>query len=70
MRTPKSILKAVFVLNLTFLILLGFSYPYVERGSESYVVAVLTLVPISLSMVMIAVILYVQKRRAKDVPAE
>ncbi|WP_415378841.1 hypothetical protein [Halosimplex sp. TS25] len=42
MDRTRSVLKLVFGINVLFLLLLGFSYPYLEPGTASYVVAVMT----------------------------
>lgn len=65
-KIPTNVLKGVLALNVTFLLLMGFTYPYIEPGTASYVIAVLTLIPISLMLVMMTVLLYINKRRAKE----
>lgn len=42
MEKTRSILRVVFGINVLFLLLLGFSYPYLEPGTGSYVAAVMT----------------------------
>ena len=58
----------IIILNLIFLLLLGFSYPHIEPGSGSYVVAVLAVLPIALSFLLAGVLLYLNARRSKNVP--
>lgn len=65
MTIPKDILKLIFVLDLTFLVLLAFSFPHIEPGTGSYVVAMLTLLAIGLTMSTIAVLLFVERRRSE-----
>lgn len=67
-KLPSRVLKGIIILNLLFLLLLGFSYPHVEPGSGSYVVAVLAVLPIALSFVLAGVLLYLNARRTKNVP--
>lgn len=66
LKIPTNVLKGLFALNVTFLLLLGFAYPYIEPGTGSYIIAVLTLIPVSLMLVMITVLLYINKRRSKE----
>ena len=42
MNRTRSVLKLVFGINVVFLLLLGFSYPYLEPGTGSYVAATMT----------------------------
>ncbi|EMA59709.1 hypothetical protein [Halorubrum lipolyticum] len=42
MDRTRSVLKFVFGINVLFLILLAFSYPYLQPGTGSYVAATLT----------------------------
>lgn len=42
MERTSSVLRVVFGVNVLFLLLLAFSYPYLEPGTGSYVVALLT----------------------------
>lgn len=50
--------RLVLGIDMAFLLLLGFSFLYIEPGSGPYVVALLTLVPIVLTLVMSVVVLY------------
>lgn len=50
--------KTVLGINLLFMILLGFSLVVLEPGSESYVVALLALVPNVLTFVAAATVIY------------
>ncbi|WP_247004240.1 hypothetical protein [Halosolutus gelatinilyticus] len=54
----KAASQLVLGVSILFLLLLGFSFLYLEPGSGPYVVAVLTLVPIVLSLGASIVILY------------
>lgn len=53
-------MKFVFAVNVLFLLLLGFSYPYLEPGSASYVVAAMTAGICLTMLAIVAVISYVQ----------
>lgn len=53
MEKTRSILRVIFGLNVLFLLLLGFSYPYLEPGTGSYVAAVMTF---GLCVVMLSVV--------------
>jgi hypothetical protein len=53
MERTNSVMRVVFGVNVLFLLLLGFSYPYLEPGTGSYVVAVLTF---GLCVVMLAIV--------------
>jgi len=59
---PPEALKMVLVLDLTFILLLSFSYPFLEPGTGSYVAAVLTLVAIVLMTTLVGGVLFVQRR--------
>lgn len=61
---PMGILRMVFAFNVLFLLLLGFSYPFIEPGTPSYVAAVLTLVAVGVMLTLVTV-LYVLKRRSE-----
>lgn len=50
--------RVVLGIDMLFLLLLGFSFLYIEPGSEPYVVAILTLVPTVFTLVMSVVVLY------------
>lgn len=50
--------RIVLGIDVLFLLLLGFSFLYIEPGSGSYVVALLTLVPTVLTFVMSVALLY------------
>lgn len=58
MDRTRPVLKLVFAFNVTFLILLGFSYPYLEPGTGSYVVAVITAVLCLTMLTLVAIISY------------
>lgn len=64
-KIPMEILRMVFALNVSFLLLLAFSYPFLERGTPSYVAAVLTLVAVTVMLTLVGV-LYVAKRRQEN----
>ncbi|NGM67761.1 hypothetical protein G6M89_01840 [Natronolimnobius sp. AArcel1] len=53
MNRTRPVLKLVFAFNMVVLLLLAFSYPFLEPGSDSYVAATITLV---LSLVMLALV--------------
>lgn len=42
-----------------FLVLLAFSFTYLEPGSEGFVVAVLTLIPVTLTLLGSIVVIYI-----------
>lgn len=50
--------KTIIGIDILFLLLLGFSLAFLERGSGSYVTAMLTLVPVVLTFVASVAILY------------
>lgn len=50
--------RTILGIDILFLLLLGFSFLYLEPGSGSYVVAQLTLVPVVLTFAASAVVLY------------
>lgn len=50
--------KTILALDLVVLVLLAVSFPFLEPGTGSYVVAVLTLVPTVLTLAGSVVILY------------
>ncbi|GAA0237691.1 hypothetical protein ACFFQF_27930 [Haladaptatus pallidirubidus] len=50
--------KTIVGIDILFLLLLGFSFLYLEPGSGSYVTATITLVPIVLTFVGGVLILY------------
>lgn len=50
--------KAILALDILVLVLLGFSFPFLEPGTGSYVVAQLTLVPTVLTLIGSIVVLY------------
>ncbi|RRJ30088.1 hypothetical protein [Halocatena pleomorpha] len=58
MGLAQSISRVVFGIDVLFLLLLGFSLLHVKPGSGPYVVALLTLVPTALTLVMSAAVLY------------
>ncbi|RQH02639.1 hypothetical protein [Natrarchaeobius oligotrophus] len=50
-------LRPIFAICIVILLLLGFSFPFLEPGSESYVVAVLTVIPVGLVLIATVVLL-------------
>lgn len=50
--------RVVLGIDVLFLLLLGFSFLYIEPGSGPYVVAILTLVPVVFTFVMSVAVLY------------
>lgn len=60
MDRTQSVLKLVFGLNVLFLLLLGFSAPYLEPGTASYVVAAMTAALCLAMLAMVALISYVE----------
>ena len=54
----QSVSQVVLGVNFLFLILLGFSFLFLEPGSGPFVVAVLTLVPVVLSLVASVAVIY------------
>lgn len=50
--------RLVLRIDALFLLLLGFSFLYIEPGSGAYVVASLTLIPTVLTLVMSLAVLY------------
>ena len=50
--------RTIIGIDLLFLLLLGFSFLYIEPGTGTYTIAVVTLVPIALTFVAGIVILY------------
>ncbi|MFC7141581.1 hypothetical protein ACFQMA_17295 [Halosimplex aquaticum] len=58
MDRTRSVLKLVFGINVLFLLLLGFSYPYLEPGTASYVVAVMTAALCLAMLALVALISY------------
>lgn len=50
--------KTVVGIDILFLLLLGFSLAFLERGSASYVTAVVTLVPVVLTFAAALLVLY------------
>lgn len=53
MEKTNSVLRVVFGLNVLFLLLIAFSYPHLEPGTGSYVVALLTFL---LCVVMLTIV--------------
>lgn len=47
----QSAARTILVIDVLFLVLLGFSFLYLEPGTSSYVVALITLVPIVLTLI-------------------
>ncbi|WP_436922961.1 hypothetical protein [Halosimplex amylolyticum] len=58
MDRTRSVLKLVFGINVLFLLLLGFSYPYLEPGTASYVVAAMTATLCLTMLALVALISY------------
>lgn len=54
----RSASRTIIGLDVLFLLLLGFSFLFVEPGSAAFVVAVLTVPPIVLTLIGSAVVLY------------
>ncbi|AEH38980.1 hypothetical protein [Halopiger xanaduensis] len=50
--------RLLFGIDVLFLLLLGFSFIYIEPGTGPFVVATLTLVPIGLTLVGSLIVLY------------
>lgn len=50
--------RTVLGMNVLFLLLLGFSFLFLEPGSDSWVTAQMTLVPVVLGLVASIVVLY------------
>ncbi|WP_423747503.1 hypothetical protein V5735_23370 (plasmid) [Haladaptatus sp. SPP-AMP-3] len=50
--------RTVLGIDILFLLLLGFSFLYLEPGTGSYVTATVTLIPIVFTFVMSVVVLY------------
>ncbi|RKD89261.1 hypothetical protein [Halopiger aswanensis] len=60
MDRTRPVLKFVFGINVLFLVLLGFSYPYLEPGTGSYVVATMTAALCLLMLAIVAILTYFQ----------
>ncbi|ELZ15424.1 MULTISPECIES: hypothetical protein [Haloterrigena] len=54
----RSVSQVVLGVNFLFLVLLGFSFLFLEPGTGPYVVAVLTLIPVVLSLVASVAVIY------------
>ena len=54
----RSVSQVVLGVNILFLLLLGFSFVFIEPGTGPYVIAVLTLVPVVLSLIASLAVLY------------
>ncbi|SER39844.1 hypothetical protein [Natrinema salaciae] len=54
----RSVSRVVLGVNVLFLLLLGFSFLFLEPGTGAYVVAVLTLIPVVLSLVASVAVIY------------
>lgn len=50
--------RTLLAMQLLFLLLLGFSFTYLEPGSDAYVVAVLTLIPVTLTLLASVIVIY------------
>lgn len=58
MDRTRSVLKLVFGINVVFLLLLGFSYPYLEPGSGSYVAATITFALCVIMLLLVGLLTY------------
>ncbi|WP_207592453.1 hypothetical protein [Halomontanus rarus] len=58
MERTRAVLKLVFGVNVLFLTLLAFSYPYLEPGTGSYVVAAMTAALCLTMLAIVALITY------------
>lgn len=58
MDRTRSVLKLVFGINVLFLLLLGFSVPYLDPGTDSYVVTVMAAGLCLTMLTLVAVISY------------
>ena len=54
----QSVSQVVLGVNILFLLLLVFSFPFLEPGTGPFVVAVLTLVPVVLSLIGSIAVIY------------
>lgn len=54
----QTVSQVVLGVNILFLLLLGFSFAFIEPGTGPYVIAVLTLVPVVLSLVASVAVIY------------
>ncbi|WP_224450357.1 hypothetical protein [Haloprofundus salilacus] len=52
--------RTIVGIDILFLLLLGFSFVFLEPGSGSYVTAQITLIPITLTLIASLVILYTE----------
>lgn len=50
--------KTIVGIDILFLLLLGFSFLYLEPGTKSYVVGQITLVPIALTLLASVIVIY------------
>ena len=50
-------LRPLFAICIVIVLLLAFSFPFLEPGSDSFVVAVMTIIPVGLVMIAIIVLL-------------
>jgi len=55
---PKALLKLLYAVCILFLLLLGFSLLYVDRDSASFVIVILTLIPIVILLLAVSIIIY------------
>jgi hypothetical protein len=60
MDRTRPVLKFVFGVNVLFLILLSFSYPYLEPGTGSYVAATITAALCLSMLALVAILSYFQ----------
>lgn len=58
MNRTRTVLRALFTVNILFILLLAFSSLYLEPGSGASVAAVMTLIPTTLMLLIIGVLLY------------
>ncbi|RDI69861.1 hypothetical protein [Halopelagius longus] len=52
--------RTVLGIDVLFLLLLGFSFLYLDPGTRSYVMAQLTLIPVALTFLASVVLIYTQ----------
>lgn len=58
MNRSSGILRFVFSVNLLFLIILMFSFPFLSFGSASFIAATMAMVPVLLSIAISGVLAY------------
>ena len=57
---PHRLLFLVLAVNVTFLLLLAFSFLFIQPGSDSFVVAILAMIPIGLMLIATALLIYLK----------